>query len=68
MYQHGSSLFEEPLDPDSEEELEGEELDESDVWRNAVWRNAYDFLKVLLLQADRLQMTTVLQRQQWEQH
>ena len=43
MYQHGSSLFEEPLDPDSEDEFEGEELDESDVWRNAVWCNAYDF-------------------------
>ena len=43
MYQHGLSFFEEPLDPDSDEEFEGEELDESDTWRKAVWRNAYDF-------------------------
>ena len=32
-----------PLDPDSENEHEGEELDDDDVWRTCVWRNLYAF-------------------------
>ena len=38
-----SGKFDTPLDPDSENEFEGEEQDEQDVWRNAVWRNRYEF-------------------------
>lgn len=33
-----------PLDPDSEDEFEGEEFDEDlVVWRAYIWRNHYDF-------------------------
>ena len=38
-----SGKYDTPLDPDSENEVEGEEQDEEGVWRNAVWRNQFEF-------------------------